>query len=49
MAIRCGASSSLGSGAEAYYALDVERREVLELDATFIDDEPLASWVAWTS
>jgi hypothetical protein len=33
-----------GSGAEAYYALDLERREVLELDATFIDDEPLASW-----
>ena len=33
-----------GSGAEAYYALDLESREVLELDATFIDDEPLASW-----
>jgi len=33
-----------GSGAEAYYALDLERREVLELDATFIDDAPLASW-----
>jgi hypothetical protein len=33
-----------GSGAEAYYALDLERREVMELDATFIDDEPLASW-----
>jgi hypothetical protein len=33
-----------GSGAEAYYALDLERRGVLELDATFIDDEPLASW-----
>jgi len=33
-----------GSGVEAYYALDLESREVLELDATFIDDEPLASW-----
>ena len=33
-----------GSGVEAYYALDVESREVLELDGTFIDDEPLASW-----
>jgi hypothetical protein len=32
------------SGVEAYYALDLESREVLELDATFIDDEPLASW-----
>ena len=26
------------------HALDLESREVLELDATFIDDEPLASW-----
>jgi hypothetical protein len=33
-----------GSGVEAYYALDLESREVLELDATFIDDKPLASW-----
>lgn len=38
-----------GFGAEAYYALDVERREVLELDATFIDDEPWPYGVAWTS
>jgi hypothetical protein len=33
-----------GSGVEAYYALDLQSREVLELDATFIDDNPLASW-----
>ncbi|HTD13717.1 MAG TPA: hypothetical protein VK673_00965 [Chthoniobacterales bacterium] len=33
-----------GCGVEAYYALDLESREVFELDATFIDDEPLASW-----
>ena len=33
-----------GSGVEAYYALDLESRQVLELDATFIDDEPLNSW-----
>jgi len=33
-----------GSGAEAYYALDLESCEVLELDATFIDDEPQNSW-----
>ena len=32
------------SGVEAYYALDLESREVLELDVTFIDDEPLNSW-----
>jgi hypothetical protein len=33
-----------GSGVEAYYALDLESREVVELDATFIDDKPLATW-----
>jgi hypothetical protein len=33
-----------GSGVESYYALDLESRVVFELDATFIDDEPLASW-----
>lgn len=33
-----------GSGAEAYYALDLENREVVELDATLIDDEPVRSW-----